>query len=246
MEIFGADIDWSDGFDNDPGFILRVDDTPRENLLYDIYIVDDYGQSLSAEQMAAVGRIPKKTGKQKKILYAEDPSGYVSFVSVGSEKDYPKGAGAGVYRIRDFEDPKGWYEFTIPSGWYTSSAVVNNCPDLPEIIECSFITNRYRNMATAGFIRMDVLRPAVEKYLPNVEIIPTIDDRYTARIKGQPTKKTWREFRRVDLSMIKAVICEELGVDPTKQSEWFKVVDQVTSDPRYKEIKEREYSHLSR
>lgn len=243
MEILGAKIDWSDGFDNSPHFVVRVDKTPKD-LLYDIYVADNYGQSLSAEQMEAVGSIPKKTGKQIKILYAEDPSGYVTFVSVGSEKDYPKGAGAGTYKIRDVEDPQGWYEYTIPSGWFISSAVINNCSDLPEVIECSFITNQYRNLATAGFIRMDVLRPIVEKYLPNVDIIPTIDDRYTARIKGQHTKKTWRELRRVDLGVIKATICAELGVDPSKSSEWLNVANKVISDPRYKEVHEQEYSHL--
>lgn len=244
MNIIGVGVNWHDGYANDPSVKVKVDKELPKDLIRKSYFLDDQGQSLSREQMAAVGAPIKATGKLSEILYAEDPdSGYVTFFKVGNEKDYPRGAAGGKY-IVEIEDGSGTYERTIASGWYVSEAVINNSDEFEEICDVSFITPQYRNLAMAGNMKVSVLKEAMEKFFPWAEIVALPGAIYTVRIKGQSLKSTWMKVNQVDLEHAKAVVCQDLGINLKDPKQWRERWKEVTEDPRYLKIKNRKYSDL--
>lgn len=238
MNIIGAGVNWHDGYNNNPSLKVQLDaPIPKGEKIYKSYFLDDHGQTLSSEQMAVVGTPVKKSGKEIEILYYQDDF-YVRFFKVGGENDYPKGAAGGTYLVE--QEDGSIVERKISSGWYISEAVVNNCDDLPEIADVTYLTPEYRNMGLAGNITREKLLEVVEEFLPHVELIPTVRDEHTVRIKERETKKTWLATHEVELRLVKERIAHEKGVDLS--TGWMKNWEKITADPRYLEVKNKNYS----
>ena len=183
MNIIGAEIEWYDGYANAPGLRVTTDGKVprREDLRYEELFLTARSSNISREQQACVGE-PQE--RDLHVLYAEHPSGYVSFVSVGTETSYC-GASGGDFTLTDGR------ELHVRSGWTIASMAIRQHAD---VIECSFLDDpRYRT-AMAGFLLADKAREVIEEFCPGVEMYDA--GGWTFKWAEGPTKREWQETER--------------------------------------------------
>lgn len=223
--IAGLSVQWSDQYDNPGSFQVGVDvEIPWEDLRYRLIEVDTGSRSgLSREQeLVAPPRRPR-VKHTARILYTEHESGFVRFVQIGSDSDYPRGGGAGTYRMEDGSEMK------ISSGWHVSEAVVNLHGDLPQITDVSVNTPKYDSVNMSGFWRVDTLLERLD-LLPHVVLEYDGNGTYSPQLRGHPTKQEWRNMERARIEAANRALFLEHGVDPDN----YRIVpEKVYTDPRY-------------
>ena len=201
FRLVGARVMWQDQYDNDPHIqVLATAEVPWKDMLFESHWVGTSGTLLSSEQMQAIGKRPKGR-KRKELLVAKHPSGLVRFVAVGSDNDYPRGAGGGTYKMVDGT------ERTISSGWYVSPSLLTQVPGMGHVVDVSVNTPKYNNVNMAGSCDFAVVKSLLARTSPHVAWEGTVP--YFA---GLPTKARWRELERERIHEIKGSLMQEYGL----------------------------------
>lgn len=180
MNIIAAEIRWLDEYGNAPSLEVTTDGPipRREDLRYEEVFPTAESGGVSREQEAITGT----RQRDLHILYAEHPSGYVSFIHIGNETSYP-GASGGDFTMRDGTT------MHVRSGWTISSTAIR---DHADVIECAYRDKPQYRSCMGGFILADKAREVIAEFLPAVEMF---DDGsgWTFKWRDGPTKAEWQE-----------------------------------------------------